>query len=402
MKEYYSAVKVTENVYWVGAIDWNLRSFHGYETRRGSTYNAFLVIDEKITLIDTVKAPFYDELMTRIKSVIDPAQIDYIVSNHSEMDHSGALPKVIDAVKPEKVFASMMGERALKAQLGDDLDISIVKTGDSINIGKMNLSFVETRMLHWPDSMITYLDGDKVIFSQDAFGMHLAGSQLFYDDYPEQTLYEEGSKYFANILLPYSCRVTDLLNKLPELNLDVDIIAPDHGPLWHGDGIDWVIEQYKNWSNQEFKKRALVFYSTMWSSTEKLARSLADGLSSQGIPVEVANVEITDRSDIITKITESGLVATGVSTINNEMYPEMADIMTYVRGLKPQNHIGFAFGSYGWSGEGAKQVHEDFTKQGFEMPLEPYCVKYVPTSEELIEIYNIGVELGQKMLEKLQ
>ena len=232
MKDYLKAVQISEKVYYVGAIDWNVRNFHGYRTDKGTSYNAFLIVDEKVTLIDCVKKPFYNELMARIASVIDPSRIDYIVSNHAEPDHSGCLPEVVNAVKPEKVFASVMGEKALKAYYGEDFEVTPLKTGDVLDLGENKLSIVETRMLHWPDSMVTYLDKDKVLFSQDAFGMHYATAKLFADENDYSVMTREAKKYFANILMHLSNQVRSAMKALEELDLDVKILAPDHGPLF--------------------------------------------------------------------------------------------------------------------------------------------------------------------------
>ncbi len=401
MDEFFKAVRISEHVYWVGAIDWNVRNFHGYTTGRGTTYNAFLIIDEKVTLIDTVKAPFYDELMARIRSVIDPAKIDYIVSNHAEMDHSGSLPAVIEAVRPEKVFASPMGEKGLKAHFGADLDLTVVKTGDTLSLGRETLHFVETKMLHWPDSMITYLEKAKILFSQDAFGMHLAGSNLYTEEYDRSITEHEAKKYFANILLHLSPRIIELLDVLPSLKLDISMIAPDHGPIHRTpEDIGWILKLYREMAEQKPKPKALVFYATMWDSTEKIGRALADGLAQSGVEVKVASLNATDRSAIITDILDCGLVAAGTPTMNNNMFPAMADALTYIKGLRPRNRIGFAFGSYGWSGEGGKQVHAALTEMGFEMPMELMNVKYVPTAADLEKAFDAGVALAKQLIEK--
>ncbi|MDR0932567.1 MAG: MBL fold metallo-hydrolase, partial [Victivallales bacterium] len=260
---YFKAVKITEKVYWVGAIDWTVRNFHGYLTGRGSTYNAYLVIDEKITLIDSVKSPFVPELLSRIRSVIgDVTKIDYIVSNHAEPDHSSGLPATIEAIKPEKFFASEIGAKTLNAYYGD-LGVIPVKTGESLKLGKGNLAFVETKMLHWPDSMVTYLDSEKILFSQDAFGMHLAGSGRFGEDYSKPVLEYEARRYFANILNHLSPKVIELLDALPGLNLDIKILAPDHGPVWRRpEDIKWIIELYRECALQIPTPRAIVVFST--------------------------------------------------------------------------------------------------------------------------------------------
>jgi flavorubredoxin len=229
MADFFKAEQISENVFFVGARDWNVRNFHGYATQKGSTYNAFLIIDEHVTLIDTVKGHFVEEMMARIASVIDPEKIDYIISNHSEPDHSGALKEVIERVKPSRIIASQIGSKTLKAYYG--IDTEVVKTGDSICLGKSTLSFVDTKMLHWPDSMVSYLDTDKVLFSQDAFGMHLAGSKLWADEYDKSILDYEARKYFTNIINLQAPKVLDLLKTLPSLKLDIQIIAPHHNPL---------------------------------------------------------------------------------------------------------------------------------------------------------------------------
>ena len=396
MNSHLQAVKVTDKVYWVGAIDWNLRNFHGYTTEYGSTYNAFLVLDEKITLIDTVKAPFFDEMLARIASVVDPARIDYIVSNHSEMDHSGSLPRALEVMKPEKLFASPMGEKALKLHFGD-LGVTPVKTGDAIKLGASTLHFVETKMLHWPDSMVTYIDTEKLLFSQDAFGMHLAGSGRWYTDYAPDTLDGEARKYFANILLPYSAKILELLDSLPTLGLDIEIFAPDHGPMWRGDGIAYILNLYRECAEQKPKKRAVVIYDTMWHSTEIMAKSVADGLICGGLEVDQVCLGESPRSIAITKVLDAGVVVVGSPTLNNNLYPKVADFLTYMRGLKPQNLLGGAFGAYGWSGEATAQIGEYFAQMGVPQPFEPVKARYVPTPEDLKKCWSLGNDLANKL-----
>mgnify|MGYP000067338694 FL=1 len=397
MKEVFKAEQIAENVYWVGAVDWNVRNFHGYQTGRGSTYNAFLVIDEKVTLIDTVKAPFFNEMLARIRSVIDPEKIDYIISNHAEPDHSGAIVSAIEAIHPEKVFASPLGEKALRAYYGADLDLTVVKTGESVKLGKGTFSFIETKMLHWPDSMVTYLDTAKILFSQDAFGMHLAGSKLWADEYPEFVLDYEGRKYFANILNVQSAKVLDLLNALPGLNLDIAVIAPDHGPLWRKN-LGWILDLYRDCAEQKPAPRALVAYSTMWHSTEKLANAIADGIRSTGVTVEVADLAVNDRSAIMTEVARSGALAFGAPTMNNQMFPAMADVLTYIKGLRPKNKLGLAFGSFGWSGEGAKQIAAELEAMNIPQPVPMFQVKYMPTEADLEKAFESGAALGRALL----
>ena len=398
MKRNLKAIQVAPHIYAVGAIDWNVRNFHGYLTGRGSTYNAFLVIDEKITLIDTVKGPFAEDLLARIASVVDPEKIDYVVSNHSEPDHSGALPRILEAVKPDKLFASVAGAKTLKAYYG--IDATAVKTGDAISLGKGKLAFVDTKMLHWPDSMVSYYDLDKALFSQDAFGMHLAGSKLWADEYDGSVLEEEARKYFANILNVQAPKVAALIDSLPGLGLDIELVLPDHGPLWRGDW-GWIVELYRDCALQKYRKRAFVAYSTMWGATRILADALADGIRSRDIEVAVADLAVNDRSAVMTEVANSGIIAFGAPTMNNQMYPAMADALCYVKGLRPKNKLGFAFGSYGWSGEGAKQIAAELEAMGVEQPVAPIQSKYMPTPEELDAVRNAGVALADALLAKL-
>ena len=399
----FKAVKVTDNVWWVGAIDWHLREFHGYRTSRGTTYNAFLVIDEKITLIDTVKAPFFAEMRERIASVIDPEKIDYIVSNHAEMDHSGSLDRAMKEFKAEKLFCSMQGEKALAAHFHDKLPaMEVVKTGDAITLGKNSLAFVETKMLHWPDSMVCYLTGEKVLFSQDAFGMHLAGSERFADEYSDSLLYEEAKKYFANILLLQSAKIIDLLNNLPGLNLDIDFVAPDHGPIWRNGDHGKILALYREFAEQKPEKRAVVLFDSMWHSTEAMANAIAEGLIQSGIPAELISLHSCERSEAITRIMGTGVLAVGTPTINNNMYPSLGDMLTYMRGLKPKITVGGAFGSFGWSGEGAKQVAEALSNMNIEQPAAPLAVKYVPDSEALAKCVEYGKMLAEALKAKLE
>ena len=397
-KSCFEALPVSPNVWWVGARDWNVRNFHGYETGRGSTYNAFLVIDEKVTVIDAVKAPFMPEMLARIASVIDPAKVDYVISNHSEPDHSGGLPALITATNPEKVFASVAGTKTLGAYYNLK-EITTVKTGDSISLGKGTISFVDTKMLHWPDSMVSYYDRDKLLFSQDAFGMHLACSPLWADECDKAIMDYEARKYFANILNLQADRVIGLLDALPGLNLDIQIIAPDHGPLWRQD-LGWILDLYRDAAEQKPVPRAVVAYSTMWHATEKLAFALAEGIRSTGVEVKVCDLDANDRSAVMTEVARCGLMAFGAPTMNNQVFPKMADVLTYIKGLRPKNKIGFAFGAYGWSGEGGKQIAAELEAMGAEQPEGVFQVKYMPTDEDLDKIIEIGKKLGTALLER--
>ena len=396
----FEAVKITEKVHWVGAIDWGIRDFHGYSTNRGSTYNAFLILAEKVTLIDTVKKQFIGEMMARISSIIDPAKIDYIISNHSEMDHSGSLPGTIKAVKPEKVFASPMGNKALSLHFhwGDDV-IETVKTGDTLSLGDMDLAFIETRMLHWPDSMVTYLPQEKVLFSQDGFGMHLATTERFDDEIPLHILDEEAAKYFSNILMPFSPLILRLIKQLEEMNLDIEYLCPDHGPVWR-EHIGRIIEKWREWSEQRPTPKAVIVYDTMWKSTEVLAEAICNGLSSKGISVKVMPLGSSHRSDVVTELVDAGALIVGSPTINGQIFPTVAAFMTYIGSLKPKNLIGAAFGSYGWSGEAVKRLEDMLTEQKIPLAVSGMNVNYVPDNAALEEAGKFGAAIAEQLLSK--
>ena len=389
MSDVFKAVKISDHVYWVGAVDWKLRDFHGYATERGSSYNAFLIVDEKVTLVDTVKAPFLDEMLARIASVVPVESIDYIVSNHAEMDHSGALPATIQRVQPEKVFTSIKGQEALKAHFHDNNTYTTVKDGETLSLGTGALAFYETRMLHWPDSMLSFYDADGILFSQDAFGMHLASAERFADEIETSVLTYEATKYFANILTPYSNQVVRQLDRVLALNLPLKIIAPDHGPAYRQD-LNWVLELYKTFAAQRPVNKAVVLYDTMWGSTRIMADALIEGLIAGGSAVEVFPMGVQHRSNVATALLNAGAFIVGTPTLNNMLFPTIADVLTYVKGLRFKNLIGAAFGSYGWSGEAVKQAEQILRDMKVEIVTDSVRTKYVPTQENLQECHQMG------------
>ena len=389
------AVKISENVYWVGAIDWDIRNFHGYSTNRGTTYNAYLIIAEKVTLVDTVKAPFRDELLARIRSVIEPEKIDYIISNHAEMDHSGCLPAMIDIVKPEKVFASKKGVEALELHFGLK-EITAVEDGGEIDLGNMKVTCLETRLLHWPDSMVSYLAGDKVLFSQDGFGMHLASNERFDDELDDYVLYHEAAKYFANILLLYSHIAGRVIKRIEESGLEIVTIAPDHGPVWRSK-IPWIIDLYKKWSSRELKKKAIIVYDSMWDSTRMMARAIEDGLTEGGVHVKVLSATATGRADVVTELIDAGALIVGSPTLNNHIFPTVADILTYIKGLKPTGLVGASFGSYGWSGESVRVLNAWLEDMKIELVGEGLRVNYVPGAEDLERCRQLGLAVAKRL-----
>lgn len=389
------AVKVTDDVYWVGAIDWGVRDFHGYETPRGSTYNAYLVLADKVALIDTVKAPFASELLSRVASVIDPEHIDYVISNHAEMDHSGGLPEVIAAVRPEAVFASSMGVKALGQHFGLE-GVQAVEDGGTLSLGGRTLAFLETRMLHWPDSMATYLVEEKLLFSNDAFGMHLASSQRYADEIEESLLAWEAAKYYANILLPYSKLVPRLVEKIREAGIEIRTLAPSHGPIWRRDP-DKVVGWYMRWASGERARKAVVVYDTMWQSTAKMARAIAEGLAEEGIPTKVMPLRASHRSDVATELLDAGALIVGSPTLNNGIFPTVADLLTYLKGLRPRGLVAAAFGSYGWGGEAVGQVAAELAAMKAELVGDGLKVQYVPDQGALQQCRALGRQVAERL-----
>jgi len=391
------AVELVPGVYWVGAIDWTIRDFHGYRTEAGSTYNAYLIVDDKVTLIDTVKKGFVPEMMTRISDIIDPEKITYIISNHVEMDHSGSLAEVVDRVKPEKIFCSPQGKAGLSRHFKADWPFVEVKTGSELSLGRYNLAFLETPMLHWPDSMMTYLKEEQVLFSSDGFGAHLASSERFDDylpNYPANYRYEL-MKYYANILMPMGTLITKLLKQVGDMGLQFKIIAPDHGLIYRKN-IGMIIEAYRKWAAAEVEAKALVIYDTMWHSTEMLAEALVQGLMDAGVVTQLHHLRRTHYSDIVAELLETRLFLLGSPTLNNTIFPSVGQFLTYLKGLKPKNKAACAFGSFGWSGQAVGLITEELKNMGLTIAHEGYRVKYIPDPEEMDAARALGAQLARE------
>jgi flavorubredoxin len=393
-------VELKKDIHWVGAVDWNIRDFHGYSTKEGSTYNSYLIMDEKITLFDGVKKGFTSDLFHRIHKLVEPEKIDYLVVNHVEPDHSGGLPEIIERIKPEKVFCSPMGKKALLAHYNGakDWPLEVVKTGESLKLGRHTVQFVETRMLHWPDSMFSYIPEAKLLISNDAFGLHWATSERFDDQVDTPHLMEHAAKYYANILLLYSPLVQKVLGKVKELGLEIDMIAPDHGVIWRGDP-SRIIKAYDSWSKQECRAKGLVIYDTMWHSTEKMAKAVAEGLVNQGLSAKLMNLKNTHRSDVMTELLDAKVLVFGSPTLNNNILPTVADFLTYAKGLKPTDRLAGAFGSYGWSGEAVKQIAGYLEDMKLQMPEPGVKVQYVPGHDSLAKCVELGEKLGKAAIE---
>jgi flavorubredoxin len=392
-------LELAPKVYWVGAIDWTIRDFHGYLTEDGSTYNAYLIVDDHITLIDTVKKEFVPEMLARVAEIMDPGKIDYIISNHVEMDHSGGLPQVIERVKPEKVFCSPRGKDGLSRHFKQDWPFVEVKTGSELALGRYNLAFLETPMLHWPDSMMTYLKEEQILFSSDGFGAHLASSQHFDDGLPTFPLdyARQLKKYYANILMPFGGLITQLFAKIAQLGLTFKIIAPDHGLIYRKN-IDWVLGLYQKWAAGAPARKGLVIYDTMWQSTALLARAFTEGLTDAGVEAQLHHLRCTHPSDIITEVLDAGLLLFGSPTLNNQMFPTVALFLNYLKGLAPKNKAAAAFGSFGWSGQAVDLITKELEAMKLKVAHEGFKVKYIPDPEELAAARALGEKLARENL----
>jgi flavorubredoxin len=391
-------VEIADKIYDVGVIDWNIRDFHGYSTELGTSYNAFLVIDEKIVLIDSVKKDFSDELVQNISKIIDPRKIDMVISNHTEMDHSGSLPRIMHFIGEDKpVYCSSMGIKNLSRHFSQKLNYKPIKNGETLSIGKRSFTFLETKMLHWPDSMFTYLNEDKILFSSDAFGQHYAGCEEFDDEADEHLIMLHAKKYFANILLLYAPLILNLIEKVVEMGLEFKMICPDHGILWRKNP-NKIIEAYVKWSKQVPDKKAVVIYDTMWHSTQLMAEAIAEGIHSQGVSVKPMKLREFHRSDIMTEVLESKAVVVGSPTLNNGLFPTLADILTYMKGLRPKNKIGAAFGSYGWSGEAVGLIQKHLEDMQFEIIESGMKHQYVPDSNSLEACRELGRKIGRAVI----
>ena len=392
-------VELAPKVYWVGAVDWTLRDFHGYLTEDGTTYNAYLIVDDRPTLIDTVKKELMPEMLARVAEIIDPEKIAYIVSNHVEMDHSGGLPQVVNLVKPEKVFCSPMGKAGLSRHFKQDWPFEEVKTGSQVSLGTYTLSFLETPMLHWPDSMMTYLQEKQILFSSDAFGAHLASGERFDDHLPQapEDYAHQLKKYYANILMPFGGLITQLFDKIAKLGLTFKIIAPDHGLIYRRNPA-WVLQAYQRWAAGAVQPKALVIYDTMWHSTERLAEALTQGLVDAGVEAQMHHLRRTHYSDIVTEVLDAGLLLFGSPTLNNQMFPTMGEFLTYLKGLKPRNKAVAAFGSFGWSGQAVGLINQELEAMKLKVVHEGFQVKYVPDPQELAAARALGEKLARENL----
>lgn len=389
------ATEIKENVFWVGVVDWALRHFHGHElsTHRGSAYNAFLIKDEKTVLVDTVWGPFRDQFIENLRGLIDPAMIDIVVVNHSEPDHSGALPSLMQLCPNAEVVVSKRGLESVPGHYHQKWNFRPVKTGDRINIGSCELLFFEAPMLHWPDSMFTYVTGKNLLMPNDAFGQHYATACRFNDQVNTDELLYEAHKYYANILNPTSDAVLRKIDELLALNLQVDMILPSHGVLWREDPLQ-IVQLYQEWAAQAGRPEAVILYDSMWEATRRMAEAIADGLTNQQVPVKIHHMAVSDRNDILAEIHNAKAVIIGSPTLNHGLLPSIMPILEDLRGLKFKNKIGAAFGSYGWSGECVKQIEEHFSRCGIEVAAPGVLAKWQPTADDLAKCRQLGETVG--------
>jgi flavorubredoxin len=387
-------VELKKGIYWVGAIDWTIREFHGYSTHKGSTYNAYLVVGEKVALVDTVKAPFFEEMMGRISEIIPPERIDYLIANHVEMDHSGSLPLLKKALPKVEVLCSPRAEEELRLHYGDAIPFTVVKTGDIVDLGGKTLTFVEIPMVHWPDSMVTYVKEDKTLLPNDAFGQHIASAERFDDELGWDVILPEATKYYANIVMPYGPQVLKALEALRDI--EIEVIGPSHGVIWRKHIPD-IVATYEKWAKGETEKRALVVYDTMWGSTEKMARAINRGIMEEGVSTKLYRLCVSDNSDIVHELLESRGLVLGSPTLNNGLFPSVAEFSCYIKGLRPTGRLAAVFGSYGWGkGAATKALTADLQAAGMEV-MEELQVQFVPHEDVLKHCEELGRRVAQKI-----
>jgi len=391
-------IKVKDNIYWLGLRDWDLRRFHGHElsTHRGSTYNTYLIRDEKTILIDTVWAPYQDEFLSILEKETGFSGIDGIVINHIEPDHGGCLGALMEKIPNVPIYCSKKGVETIKGHFHKDWNFIPVKTGDSVNIGSMDLIFVEMTMLHWPDSMMTYLTGSNIIFSNDAFGQHYCGKSIFQDEVDECEVYQEALKYFANILTPFAPLIRKKIAEIKALNLPVEIIAPSHGVIWRNNPMQ-IVEKYDLWADSYREDFVAIVYDTMYNATKKMAEAIAKGIENAGLKCKIYNSSMSDISDVIAELFRSAGIILGSCTVNNSYLRSLSGIVDEIKGHKFKGKKGAAFGSSGWSGEAPKHLSEGLKDAGITVEMEPIACKFTPTPQVLDECVRFGENFARSL-----
>jgi flavorubredoxin len=391
-----SVLKILPDIYSVGVVDWNVRVFHGhtYSTNRGSTYNAYLIVDDKVALVDTVYGPFAGELIENIREIIPVEKIDYVIANHVETDHSGALPAIMKLYPKAKVLGTEKCKEGLYKHYYGSWDFQVVKTGDKLKLGKRTLTFLEAPMIHWPDSMFTYCPEEELLLPNDAFGQHYATSERFDDEVDQCALMDEAIKYYANILWPLGAIILKKIEEVQKLNIPIKMIAPSHGIVWRRDPMK-IIKAYISWAKNETKPKIVVAYESMWGATEKMARKIAEGIADAGISVKLFDVATSDRTEIIKEMLDAKGFIFGSSTHDNDMLPNIGGFLEFVKGLRPKNRLACIFGSYGWAGGAAKEIEGVLSETGIELAAPSLTVKYVPDENEIKRCYGYGKEFAK-------
>jgi flavorubredoxin len=390
--------KIIDGIYSVGVVDWSVRSFHGhtYSTNRGTTYNAYLIIDEKVTLVDTVLGAFSAELIENIRQVVPVEKIDYIIANHVETDHSGALPAVMKLCPKAKIFGTEKCKEGLYKHYYGNWDFQVVKTGDTLKLGTRTLEFIAAPMIHWPDSMFTYCPQEALLFPNDAFGQHYATSERFNDEVDACALMDEALKYYANILWPLGAVILKKIAEIQKMGIPLKMIAPSHGVIWRKDPLQ-IVTQYVSWANNAVKPKVVIVYETMWGSTGKMARKVLEGIAASGASVKLFDVATADRTEIIKEMLDAKGFCFGSSTHDNDMLPAMAGFMEFVKGLLPKNRIACAFGSHGWAGGAVKEIEDVLKAAGVEPAFPGLAVKFVPDENELKRCFEFGKEFALRL-----
>ncbi len=391
--------KLTEKVTWVGKVDWELKKFHGdeYSTHRGSSYNSYLIRDQKTVLVDTVWLPYDEEFVENLRQEIDLHQIDAIVVNHGEVDHSGSLPLLMKEIPNTPIYCTANGIKSLKGQYHQEWNFVPVKTGDTLELGETTLTFIEAPMLHWPDTMFTYMSGENILFSNDGFGQHYATESLYNDAVDEAEMYAEALKYYANILCPFSAMVTRKIREILEMNLPISMICTSHGVIWR-EHPEQIVEKYLTWAADYQENQVSIVYDTMWNATRRMAETIAEGIrqADPDVTVKLLCASKVDKTDIIAEVFKSKAIVVGSPTVNNGYLYAIAGILELIKGAKFKKKQAAAFGSYGWSGESVKLINEELQKAGFELVSDGKRTAWKPDEAELETYRAYGRELAEK------
>jgi flavorubredoxin len=396
--------RLKDEIWWVGAVDWDGRDFHGFETSRGTSYNSYLILDEKVALVDGCKDGLGPEMLQRVRGCCENRAIDYMIINHVEPDHSGAIPWLVERLSPGRIYCSKRAVEALSLYYGAEVvqnwDLQVVGTGDELSLGRNTLQFIEAPMLHWPDSMFTYVKGANTLLPNDAFGQHLASSKRFADELDMSVVMDEASKYYANILMPFGGQIQKMLAKIEELGLNIEAVGPSHGVCWRRpEDVARIVQAYSGWSRFEAPERVVLIYDTMWHSTERMTMAIADGVAEEGVACQVLKLSASPRAEAARQVLESRAFLVGTPTLNNQMYPTVGAFLTYIKGLRPPNRVAAAYGSCGWAGGGVKQVDAELRSLGLDV-MDGIEVRYMPTAEDLQACAELGRRVAQKVKER--